>query len=222
MSTERKNAIIIGSLFLISTSSFLIGDELIGAIVYAPEYLQNSFPNARQIGLGSILQLINDIAVVSIGILFFPILSIHHRNIAFAYMGSRVIEGALLLVSSVSLLLIIPLSDEYLKATQTDISYFETLGVLLKAARYKTFQMAMIALSLGSLFFCYSLYATKLIPRILTTLGFIGYAALLVKMLSEILGYTAIGEILYLPGALFELLMPIWLLIKGFNTSNKN
>ncbi|WP_025741815.1 DUF4386 domain-containing protein [Aquimarina pacifica] len=220
MTTERKTAIIIGSLFLISTTTFLIGDELIGSIVYTPEYLKNSYPNVNLIGLGVILQLINDIAVVSIGVIFLPILKNHHQNIAFAYMGSRIIEGALLLVSAVSLLSIVLLSEQYLNIITTEVSYFETLGVLFKAGRYTAFQLAMIALSTGSLLLCYLLYRTKLIPRILSILGFIGYTLLLLKMLTEIAGYSFGGEMLYLPGALFEILMPLWLIIKGFNVSS--
>lgn len=47
--TERKTAITIGLLFLISTTTFLIGDELIGSIVATPEYFNNSYPNAKLI-----------------------------------------------------------------------------------------------------------------------------------------------------------------------------
>jgi len=192
--------------------------------MYTPEYLKNTYPNSRQIAFGTILQLVNDIAVVSIGVLFFPILAKHNKTIAFAYLSSRIIEGVLLLVSSVSLLSIIPLSDEYLKNAQVDVYTFETFGLLLKEARYKAFQFAMITLSLGSLFLCYLLYKTKLIPRILSILGVIGYSLLLIKMISEILDYSFGGEILYLPGALFEIFMPLWLIIKGFtvlsSTSN--
>lgn len=216
MKRERKTAIVIGLLFLLSTSTFLIGDELIGAIAYDTLYLEKSYPNSKQLAFGTFLQLINDIAVVSIGIMFLPILLRFNQRIAFAYMGSRIIEGVLLLVSSASLLSIIPLSEAYLKAATPDFTYFDTLGILFKSARYSTFQFAMVALGLGSLLLCYLLYTTKLIPRMLTVLGFLGYGSLLIKMFSEILGYDFEGEVLYLPGALFELLMPLWLIVKGF------
>ena len=74
----------------------------------------------------------------------------------------------------------------------------------------------MIALGLGSLPFCYLLYKSRLIPRWLSGLGFIGYVALLTSALLEVFGYSA-GMTLYLPGALFELIFPIWLIAKGFN-----
>jgi len=219
MTKEHKISIIIGALFFISTASFLIGDQLIASVIGQAEYLKNSSPNKGQIVLGAILQFINNFAVIGIGLMFLPILRKHNSNIAFLYMITRVVEGTLLFVSAISILSIIPLSEQYLKAAKTDIPYFETFGLLLKHAKYKAFQLAMIVFGFGSFFLCYLLYKTKLIPRVLSILGFIGYALLLVKILSEILGLGTGLEVLYLPGTLFELFMPLWIMIKGFNIS---
>jgi len=219
MTTERKTAIIIGALFLISTTSFLIGDQLIASVIGNAEYLKNSHPNKGQIALGAILQFVNNIALIGIGLMFLPILRKYNSNLAFVYLITRVVEGTLLFVSAISILSIIPLSEQYLKAAKADVAHFETFGVLLKYGWYKAFQLAMIVLSFGSFFLCYLLYKTKLVPRVFSIVGFIGYAALLAKILSEILGLSAGLEILYLPGTLFELLMPLWIMVKGFNIS---
>jgi hypothetical protein len=54
-------------------------------------------------------------------------------------------------------------------------------------------------------------------------LGLIGYALLSIGVLLDMLGYfsmsTSAGMLVYLPGGLFELFLPIWLFIKGFNVS---
>ncbi|NOU75564.1 DUF4386 family protein [Paenibacillus sp. LMG 31458] len=75
----------------------------------------------------------------------------------------------------------------------------------------------MIVLSLVSLLFCYLLYQSKLIPRLISVFGLIGYASLLTSALLEIFGYSP-GMFLFLPGALFEIILPIWLIVKGFNS----
>ncbi len=217
MNTERKTTIIIGALFLITTLTFLIGDEFIRSIVFTSEYLKNSFPNKNKIAFGTVLQLVNNVGVVAIGIMFLPTLIRYNKKIAFAYMSSRVIESVLLFVSSICILSIIPLSEEYSK-TVTDVSYYETLGVLIKSIYSSAFQMAMISLGIGSLLLCYLLYISKLIPRAISVLGFIGYTSLLIKMLLELLGVPLGNELLYI-GALFELIMPLWLLAKGFDTT---
>ncbi|MEL6538621.1 MAG: DUF4386 domain-containing protein, partial [Bacteroidota bacterium] len=139
-------------------------------------------------------------------------------RMALAYLGARTVEGVLLLVSGVLVLLCLPLGTEFLNATAADTSYFETLGVLLKKAQYETFQLAMISLSVGSFFLCYLLYQARLVPRVISLLGFVGYASLLVKVTTGLLGFRLGLDFLFLPGALFELALPLWLMVKGFRT----
>jgi hypothetical protein len=87
--------------------------------------------------------------------------------------------------------------------------------------RYISYQVAMIILGIASMMLCYLLYRTQLIPRIISVVGFIGYALVLASAPLDILGIidtTAAGGIFYIPGALFEIfLLPIWLIVKGFN-----
>ena len=77
----------------------------------------------------------------------------------------------------------------------------------------------MLILGFGSLFFCWLLYQTELIPRPLALLGLVGYATLMVGALLEIVGFS-IGIFHFIPGGLFELLLPLWLLVYGFKASD--
>lgn len=97
--------------------------------------------------------------------LLFPILKKHHEMIALGYVGARLIEAALLIIGIISPLLLITLSEEYLKAGAPDAAYFQTLGALASKGQELTFQIAMLTLGLGSLSFCYLLYHSKLVPR---------------------------------------------------------
>lgn len=215
--THRNTAIIVGILFLLSTTAFMVGDGMITTVVQGSEYLKNVYPNKSQLVSGVLLQLINCIAVVGIGFLMLPVLKPFNEKMGLAYFSSRVIEGVLLIITLVGLLLIIPLSKEYLQTNAADVAWFTTVGTLLKTGRYLLFQMAMVSLSFGSLFLCYLLYRFKLVPRILTILGFIGYGLLLIKMIIGFYGYGTKDTLMYIPGALFELILPIWLLVKGFS-----
>lgn len=76
----------------------------------------------------------------------------------------------------------------------------------------------MVALGLGAMPFCYLLYRSRLIPRSMSVLGFIGYAALLIGSSLELFGLD-LHMIHYVPGGLFELIFPIWLIVKGFASS---
>jgi len=75
----------------------------------------------------------------------------------------------------------------------------------------------------GGLIFSYLLFQSKLIPRYLSGLGIIGYVMLFLGTILDMLYLININEgagmLIYLPGGLFELFLPIWLFIKGFNSS---
>jgi hypothetical protein len=136
----------------------------------------------------------------------------------------------LLIVGAISSLFLITLSQEYLKAGAPDASYFQTLAVLALRVRFSAYQLAMVALGVGSLMLFYLFLKSKLIPRFISIWGLVGYALLLASAVLDILGVidtvNGSGVFMYIPGGLFELLVfPIWLIVKGFNSSaidNKN
>jgi hypothetical protein len=72
-----------------------------------------------------------------------------------------------------------------------------------------------MSLGLGSVLMCGSLLRTRLVPRWLAVWGVVGYAIFLAGAIAELLGIP-IGIALSIPGGLFELVLGIWLLVKGF------
>jgi hypothetical protein len=218
MNSNRKTARLIGVLFLTATVAYMLGNGLIESILNDPDYLIHVYPNKTKVILGMLLELINSAAVIGIAIMLYPILKKHNENIALGYVAFRIIEAIILIVGAISPLLLIALSQEFIEAgAPPDASYFQTIGMLAIKGKDLAFQMAMIVLGLYSLLFCYLLYQSKLIPRLLSVIGFIGYASLVTSALLEVFGYSP-GMYLFLPGALFEIILPIWLIIKGFNS----
>jgi hypothetical protein len=223
MNSNRKTAIIVGVLFLTAMFTSMLGDGLIKSIIDVPNYLINVYPNKTRVITGILLQLICAVAVVGIAVLLFPILKKHNEPIALSYVGLRVIESAIIFISAISILLLITLSQEYVKAGAPDDSSFQTSGSLAVAGHYWAFQMVIIVCGIAGLMFCYLLYQSKLIPRFISVLGIIGYPLSLVAPLLDMFDIIdtlhGAGIIMYLPGAVFEvLLFPIWLFVKGFNS----
>lgn len=215
MNSNKKSAKIVGVLFLAATAAYILGNGLLESILNDPDYLIHVYPNKTKVILGMLFELINSAAAVGIAITLFPILKKHNETIALGYVAFRVIEAIILFVGAISPVLLISLSKEYIEAGAPDASYFQTIGTLAIKGKFLTFQLAMTVLGLYSLLFCYLLYQSKLIPRLISVFGLIGYASLLTSALLEIFGYSP-GMFLFLPGALFEILLPIWLIVKGF------
>ncbi|MEV5028034.1 DUF4386 domain-containing protein [Paenibacillus sp. LPE1-1-1.1] len=217
MIPDKKAAKITGILFLAATAFYMLGNSLIESIVNDPDYLHMVYLHKNQVILGMLLELLNSAAIVGIAIVLFPILKKHNETIALGYVAFRIMEAIILIVGAISPLLLILLSKEYIEAGSPEASYFQTIGKLAIEWKDLAFQLAMIVLGLYSLLVCYLLFQSRIIPRSLSVLGFIGYASLLINALLWIFGYRS-GMILFLPGALFEIILPIWLIVKGFNT----
>jgi Domain of unknown function (DUF4386) len=215
MNTTRITARRVGVLFLITTATYLMGNGLIESALSTSDFLTT---NTLQVSLGAILMLINCIGVVGIGVLMFPVLKQHSERVALGYVSTRVLESILLMVGVISLLLLIPLSQEYMKVGTESSSYFQTLSTLSIKGNFFAYQLGMMVLGIGSLLFCYVLYQSRLVPRFLSAWGFVGYAALAMGAVLELFSFK-VGLFYSIPGGLFELILPLWLIVKGFNSS---
>ena len=72
-----------------------------------------------------------------------------------------------------------------------------------------------IAEGVGATVLCVILFRTRLVPRWIAVAGLIGYPSHVLGTIAELFG-VEIGLYLTMPGFLFELALPLWLLIKGF------
>ncbi|MFC1964734.1 DUF4386 domain-containing protein [Chloroflexota bacterium] len=221
MNSYRKNAIIVGVLFIIATVASSLSVVITGPL-NAPDGLINISANATQLIIGALLLLIDSIAVVIIPIILFPIFKKHNEALALGYVGARIIEGAIFIVSVISLLILLTLSQEFARSGAPDVPYFQTLGTLLLAAHDWTFLLGLTVFSLGSLVLNYILFQSKLIPPWLSGWGFIGAALTLAASLIPQLGYSlssSIDTLMNFPIALQEMVFAVWLIVKGFNSS---
>jgi hypothetical protein len=136
----------------------------------------------------------------------------------------RMFECISMTVGVIFALLLIPLSQEFIRAGATDATSFQAIGSVLKQAESLLLNtMQLIFLGLGGVILTSILYQTKLVPRFISVFGFIGYALLLPSAILALFGILdstpgGPGTILAVPAAIFEIiLMPIWLFAKGFN-----
>jgi hypothetical protein len=76
----------------------------------------------------------------------------------------------------------------------------------------------MIVWSLGGLMFCAILYQSKLIPRAMSVWGVVGYTVFMLGCMLELFGLdTRLMHVV--PGAIFEVGLSVWLIVKGFTAS---
>jgi hypothetical protein len=218
MNTSKKTARIVGVLFIIGTVAGVLSVVFTGPILDDPDYLMKVSADENQIIIGALLVLIMGFALAMVPVVLFPIFKKHNEALA---LGSVVFRGALeagaYIAIVISWLLLLTLSQEYVKAGAPDASYFQTLGTLLLEAADSIGQILSIVFSLGALMIYYLFYQSKLIPRWLSVWGLIGAILYLAAPLLGMFGSEL--EILFAPLALQEMVLAVWLIVKGFNSS---
>ncbi len=219
MNTHKIAARTFGIFFLIAFLSYGIGSGLVESIVNVPDFLSNISGNKATIIIGVILMaFIHTIVNIGLAVTMLPILKPFNETLSYSYLSAAITASIVLVVGALFLLLLIPLSDEYVEFGTTDISTFEIIGSVLKKGGYFSYQIGMAIWGFGGLLFCSLLYQSKLVPRYLSIWGFIGYIVFISGTIFELFGYT-IGVLLSIPGGLFEISLSVWLIVKGFNVS---
>jgi hypothetical protein len=219
MNPHRKTAIIVGALFITATVAYSLSAILLDPIIGASDFLTSVSENNNQVKVGALLVLIDCVAVAGIGIAIYPILKKHSETFALGYAGARIAEGVLFSVNVITILTLVPLSQEFMKAEAFDASSYQTLGTLLLAAGDKAFLLGFgLAFTISALILNFVLYRYKLVPRWLSGWGLIGAVLLWVYYLLQPLN-TSLVEILHYPIAVQEMVFAVWLIVKGFNLS---
>jgi hypothetical protein len=186
--SARGTAILVAILFLSSTVTFMIGSSLIGS------YFSGDRPLASLV-TGVLLQVYTGLAVAGIGLAMLPLLSPHNLLLARAYLGLRVLE-CLAIVGV----------GAYMIAARQPLPHYDLFIYFFTG--------------IGGVIFSYLLYLSSLVPRSLSGLGVVGYVALLLAIPTALLGLAdvnaGLGMLFLVPGGLFELILPLLLLVRGF------
>lgn len=133
MKTYRKTATLVGSGFLFSNITFILGTiVLVEAVLGSPDYLSLISTNRAQVVLGVLLSFANGLAYVGIAVLLFPILRPRFESLALAYVGFRVVELITQILADVSPLALLTLAEN---TNQTNA--MQGLGALLLVGRFK-------------------------------------------------------------------------------------
>jgi hypothetical protein len=222
MNANRKTAIITGVLFIAATVAALLSSSFTQSILAAPDYLVKISANQSQVTLGALFQFIAAVTSAGIAIALYPTLRRHNEGLALGSVGFRIIEGVFYIVAALGLVSLLSLSQEYVKAGAPAASDFQILGTLILAGRnWAGFGFAVISFCLGALMYYYVFFQSKLIPRWLSGWGLIAIALLLAMALFVMFGAQPSGTTLLLavPIAVQEMVLAVWLIVKGFNPS---
>jgi hypothetical protein len=221
MNSEKNTARIVGILFIGTTIAGMLSVVFFGSNLQSPVDLAKIATNETWVRLGAFFYFLMAAGVAGIAISMYSTLKKHNEGLALGAVCFRVIEGATYIVGVICVLSIVVLSQ-----TETPADpYYQTLGELLLAGQHLAQSLipGVFAFSLGALMYNFIFFQTKLIPRWLSIWGLIAATLVFISGLLNLVGdpsLLAISELLNFPNFLGEIVLAVWLIVKGFNSAD--
>jgi hypothetical protein len=213
MSPFRKTALVAGALYLITFVS--IPTLALYGPVKEARYILGAGPDTGAI-VGGILEIIVALAGIGTAVALYSVLKRQNEGVAMGFVGSRVLEAGTIFAGVMCILSVVTLRQagagaDALVTSHALVAMYDRMFLI-----GQSFMPAVNALLLGSL-----LYQSRLVPRVLPLLGFIGAPLLVagdIAVLFGLIGQHAPSTALAaFPIALWEFSLGVWLVVKGFN-----
>jgi hypothetical protein len=227
MKTYRMNAVMAGALYFLGTVfgvlGGVIGGEVLTSIISGTpltgvDMLGLVAANSSQITRGAFFTLMMGISLVAMTVFLYPIFRKDSEELAMGMVLFRgALEGTSYFIQTIGFLTMIVLGNEYV-ATGANSAALQSMGNVLYQFQDLLGPVGTIVFLIGATCLYISFYRTRLIPRWLTVWGLIGVVPYLANALLHFFHVdSGIGIYFEIPLAIQELVMGIWLVIKGFN-----
>jgi hypothetical protein len=208
----RRIALVAGVFYLITFIS--IPTLFLYTQVRGANYITSAGPDTR-VYIGVILEIIVALAGIGTAVALYPVVKRQNEGVALGFVASRTLEAATIFAGVVTLMAVVTLRQAGAGANEL------VTGQALIGLHDWTFlggqalMPAVNALLLGSL-----LYQSRLVPRVLPVLGFVGAALLVISTGATLFGVNDYGSgasgLLSLPVAVWEFSLGVYLVVKGF------
>ncbi len=218
MKSNKKTEKLVGLLFLfIFAIGIIVYQFLQGSILFSDNFLTITSANSNKIITSILLLFLSGIISIVIATILLPIFKKHSITAAFLYLAFSILSFIAIFIDNVSVLLMLELSLEYIKSGTDDTGILNTLGNVIYKKHWWTHYLSLLISCFPVFILYYTLYVSKLIPKIISVVGIIAVILMFIEILSSILG-NSISMNMLLPIGLIQLILPLWLIFKGLNS----
>ena len=229
MKMYRMNAVMAGALYFLGTVfgvlAVAIGGEVLASLtVSGPlagvDILGLVAANSSRLSGGAFFTILMGISLMAMTVFLYPIFREDSKELAMGMVLFRgALEGTWYFMSALGLLTIVALGNEYI-ASGADSAALQSMGNVLYQFQDRLAAVGPLFFLIGATCLYLSFYRTRLIPRWLSVWGLIGVISSLASALLSFFhvdtGYGFYLEMIMAPQ---EMVMAVWLIVKGFNAS---
>ncbi len=215
LNTNQKTGRIAGLLlFFLFVNGIIIFQFLQGPVLFADNYLSTTAASANQIILSVVLGILSGLLSIIVAIILLPVFKQGSLSLAYLYVALCTVNFFAIMIDNVSVISMLELSKAYVGSAATDT--LQIIGTVAYEKHWWTHYFYLLISCFPVFVLYFILYLYKLVPRVIAVFGLIAVMLMFTEELFSIFG-NSISMNMLLPIALIQLILPIWLMIKGLN-----
>jgi len=220
MNSTRKIAVITGVIFIIATVASLLAAAVTPDLIGADYFIRFS-AQSNQVAVGALLYLVAYFASAGIAIAMYPVMKGPNAGLALGSVIFRTIEAAFYLVGLLCLLSLPTLGQQFTTAGAAGRTSLRAIGDLLVNVHDHAALLGVFAFCLGAFMYYHLFLQSRLIPRWLSGFGIVAIILMMVACVLALFSGNLITSYIPLAFPIFlqEMVLAVWLIVKGFNPS---
>ena len=227
----RNHSRAAGIFYLLTFASSIPALILIGPVLNDAGYVTSAGQDTRVLW-GCLLDSVNALTAVGSAVAVYSVVKRQNGSMALGFVTSRLVEAAVVMIGVVSLLAVVTLRQDFagsnpanwqwVAGSGADAASLTVTANALVDVRNWTFLFGPGLMPVfNAVLFGTLLYRSRLVPRIIPTVGLVGapllFAAFIACLFGAIDQVSATAFFLTLPLAAWELTVGLWMTFKGFN-----
>jgi hypothetical protein len=217
MNANHKISRVLGAAFLLQFVTSFSSGQFLKQAWLVPGNISETMLKIEEypwlVKANILVDMLTALGVIFLGAILFITLRKQNEKIALVGLGFYILEAGLLAASRIATFSLIPISQEFATAGRPE--YLQTLGnIALESMDFLGDTLHILAFCAGAIIFYTLLYRSRIVPRGLSLWGLITVFLPLAGTLTAIFNYE-LPFVLFLPYVPFELVLGIWILVKG-------
>ena len=216
--SDRNAATVVGILYIVGDVFLIASVPIAASLLTSSATLADVNSQPWRLKLGALFVLVPGLALAMIPLVLFPILRRYSERLAVGIVVFRSgLETVVYLVMAATWLLLVRVADAAATASGRDAAALASVGHTLREMN-DVFQpiIGVFGFAIYALMLYWVFYTARLIPRWLSVWGLVGATLYLLPPLLELIDIS--WGFLFVPLAVQEVVMAIWLIAKGFTT----
>jgi hypothetical protein len=214
----RRIAVITGVIFIIATVAALAAGPFIPGLA-GPDFLARFSADTNRVAVAALLGLVAAFASGGIAIAMYPVTRRANTGLALGSVVFRAIEATFYSVEVVILLSLLTLGQQFETAGAAERTVFQAIGNTLVSLRDYAALVGVFAFCLGALMYYTLFFQSRLLPRWLSGFGIVAILLMATACVLALFSGNRITSYIPLAFPIFlqEMVLAVWLIVKGFN-----